>query len=211
MAEPAERDYLDAVLRLDPAEETGELFAQRRGHLSPAYPQAYPPPYAHLPQRLECHAALEALRGDLEELDPAAARARAAQVEEACFPDQRAWLSRLVRYGEERARLDRVAPALDPELVAVFRRVLTAPIPEAVGLKETFLQRLWDRPRAAGLRAQVARLRRATPRLAELEPEWLDQVALREGPAFGRKHLAWLLLALLYAALLLLRLATEGS
>jgi hypothetical protein len=205
----SEASYLDAILRLDPREDAAELFVLRRAYLGLSFPPAYPPPYAHLPQRLQCQVSLDQLREDVERLDAKTTLERAGEVEGLCLPDQLAWLGRLVRYAQERSLLDRLQGTLDPELLAVFRRVITSPVPEAVALKETFLQRLWARPTGSGMRKQVAYLRRAAPRLAELESEWLDQVAAREGPPFGRRHLAWILLALVYAALMLLK--TAGS
>ena len=131
---------------------------------------------------------------------------RTAEIEVAAQPDQRAWLDRLRRVSDSRAALQELTPQLDPEFAAVLQSVLTAPMAESVSVKETFLRRLWSRPEGQGFRAQVALLRKRVPLLAELEPEWLDQVALREGPAFGRKHLAWILLACVYGLLMLLRL-----
>lgn len=205
-SEADQRRYLDAVLRLDPAEDGPELFARRRLFLELEHPPAFPPPYAHLPKRLECQARIEAIREHLDDLEPAAVRERVAEIEVAAHPDQRAWLDRLRRVSDARAELAELAPRLDPEFAAVLQSVLTAPMAESVSVKETFLRRLWTRPEGQGFRAQVALVRKRVPRLAELEPEWLAQVALREGPAFGRKHLAWILLALVYGLLMLLRL-----
>lgn len=206
-----QRRYLDAVLRLDPAEDGPELFARRRHYLELEHPPAFPPPYAHLPKRLECQARIEAIREHLDDLEPGAVRERIAEIEVTAYPDQRAWLDRLRRVSDARATLEELGPQLDPEFAAVLQTVLTAPMGESVAVKETFLHRLWARPDGQGFRRQVALLRKRAPLLAALEPEWLDQIALREGPAFGRQHLAWVLLAVVYGVLMLLKLLGGAS
>jgi hypothetical protein len=196
------RDYLAALLRMDPHTECEAIVARRRAFLragaTPAGPepsQAPDPARAGGPReamdREAARAALDALRRDFWTREPGSVRRELDALELERFPDLERTARRFRIALEVRDRVLELErdPGADRHVVRYLKTILVAPRRDQARLRQQAARKLLT---GAGIKAAQATeklVRRRYPEIRALAPEWFEEIrrAPRERRSIDRR------------------------
>lgn len=200
------REYLAAVLPLDPCDDAAAIVAHRAAFLGRPHEESA----ADADERERVRARLKALRQDFWSLDPEACAARIDGIAARSFPDLARQADRLRAVVNARRELARAEEStrVDPGFLAHLAAASIAPPPAAAQLWLAAVETLrvpagdGSRPLAPLrlARKTVRELARRFPAVYALERPWLREVAAMQGkPRSSGASNAWIWLGLLVA------------